>query len=50
MSEHNIFLVIEQVANKWPGIMKFSQANCAKLLNLEVVNQLVYDYGNRYDR
>ena len=24
MSGHNIFLVIEQDANKWPGIVKFS--------------------------
>ena len=31
MSEHNIFLVIEQDVNKWPGIVRFSRANCAKL-------------------
>jgi len=31
MSEHNIFFVIEQDVNKWPGIVTFSQANCAKL-------------------
>ena len=41
MGEHNIFSVIQQDGNKWPSIVKFSQANCAKLFT-RGLNELVW--------